>query len=413
MRILHTSDWHLGRSFGQFPLADDQRAFTEWLVEQCTELHADLVIIAGDVYDRAVAPTDAIDHFRSTLQALLATGVKVAVITGNHDGADRVAPYDDLLDLSGLYLRGGYVGVGDVVTIEFADGPLDLVLLPYLDPQAAPDAFGRTDEAAADASGNSVHARGNSGDAGGNSAEASYARRMRRTHESVLRDAVADVLPRLRAARSVAVAHAFVAGGESSESERDLLIGGTAVVSAEVFAPFSYTALGHLHRPQQIGTPTIRYSGTPLAYSFSETHAKSITVVDLAPDGTAEVYEVPVPVGRAVRTITGPITDLLAIPEAPGERDSFVRVILTDPGVVLDAKARLAQRWPYVAEIELRPTAGGDLDGVGRSTAGRRTLRADEMLVEFWKAATSSDPTDAERALLFEHLEAARLEVGA
>ena len=117
MRILHTSDWHLGRSFGQFSLADDQRAFTDWFVGQCTAQRADLVIIAGDIYDRAVAPVEAIAHFREVLAALLAAGVQVAVITGNHDGADRVAPYDDLLDLSRLYLRGGYGAVGEVLTL--------------------------------------------------------------------------------------------------------------------------------------------------------------------------------------------------------------------------------------------------------------------------------------------------------
>jgi len=399
MRILHTSDWHLGRSFGQFSLADDQRAFTDWLVAQCTELQADLVVIAGDVYDRAVAPVEAIAHFRSVLAAILQTGTKLAVITGNHDGADRVAPYDDLLDLSGLYLRGGYGSVGEVVTIEFADGPLDLVLLPYLDPQAAPNGFGAPDDSAAGAATDGV--------------EIAYSRRMARTHESVLRDAVAAAVPQLRSGRSLAVAHAFVAGGEQSESERDLVVGGTAVVASEVFAPFSYTALGHLHRPQQIGAPTIRYSGTPLAYSFSEAHAKSITVVDLAPDGTAEVREIPVPVGRSVRTLTGPIAELLAMPDEPGDRECFVRAILTDPGVVLDAKARLSERWPYVAEIQLLPTGDADATGVARASTQRRSLAPGELIVEFWKAATAEEPSDAERAVLFDHLQKVQQEVGA
>ena len=400
MRILHTSDWHLGRSFGQFSLADDQRAFTDWFVGQCTAQQADLVIIAGDIYDRAVAPVEAIAHFREVLAALLAAGVQVAVITGNHDGADRVAPYDDLLDLSRLYLRGGYGAVGEVLTLTFDDGPLDLVLLPYLDPQAAPDGLGAlgAGEPDADAS---------------DAVEASYARRMRRTHESVLRDAVAAAVPQLRSGRSIAVAHAFVAGGESSESERDLLVGGTAVVGAEVFAPFSYTALGHLHRPQSVGAPTIRYSGTPLAYSFSETDPKSITVVDLAPDGAADVTEVPVPVGRAVRTLTGSLAELLERPDEPGAHECFVRAILTDPGVVLDAKARLSQRWPYVAEIELRPSASDGTEAVDHGAANRRSLQPTEAVVEFWKASTAAEPTDAEENVLFEHLARAQAEVHA
>ena len=138
MKIIHTSDWHLGRSFGPLSLLSDQEAFVDWFVDLVTDEAADLVVIAGDLYDRAVAPTDAIGLFRDAIGRLLATGTVVAAITGNHDGADRVAPYSELLDLSRFYLRGGYDRVGSVITHDFTDGPLDLVLLPYLDPRAAP-----------------------------------------------------------------------------------------------------------------------------------------------------------------------------------------------------------------------------------------------------------------------------------
>ena len=275
------------------------------LIGQVGDRQVDLVVLAGDVFDRAVAPNEAIAHFRSVLTRIVEAGAKVAAITGNHDGADRVGAYHDLLDASGVYLRGGYTGLGEVVTLEFADGPLDLVLLPFLDPQAAPDDLGSGEEADPALDAEDV-------------VEGAYRRRMRRSHESVLRDAIELVVPQLGAGRSIAVSHAFVAGGQASDSERDLLVGGSAVVPAEVFAPFSYTALGHLHRPQDVGGPTVRYSGTPLRYSFSEDHPKSITIVDLAPDGTATVEHVPVPVGREVRTVTGSIDELLA-ESTPGE----------------------------------------------------------------------------------------------
>ncbi|MFM7687522.1 MAG: exonuclease SbcCD subunit D, partial [Actinomycetota bacterium] len=142
MRILHTSDWHLGRDFGSVSLHDDQKAFLDWLVEQVVELKVELVVIAGDLFDRAYAPADAIRLFRDALHKLLDTKVKVAAITGNHDAHDRVANYGGLLDLSGLYLRGGYQAIGEVIALDFADGPLDLVLLPFLDPQGAPDSLG-------------------------------------------------------------------------------------------------------------------------------------------------------------------------------------------------------------------------------------------------------------------------------
>ena len=391
MRILHTSDWHLGRAFGPYSLESDQQAFTDWLIGQVSEQRIDLVVIAGDVFDRAVASNEAIAHFRSVLTTIAASGTRVAAITGNHDGADRVGAYHDLLDASGVYLRGGYTGLGEVVTIEFGDGPLDLVLLPYLDPQAAPDDLGRP-EAPAIAEGEDA-------------VEGAYERRRRRTHESVLKDAIDLAVPRLGSGRSLAVSHAFVAGGEQSDSERDLVVGGTAVVGADLFAPFSYTALGHLHRPQDVGSPTVRYSGTPLRYSFSEDHAKSVTIVELAPDGAAAIEHVPVPVGRAVRTVTGRIDDLLAGGE-PGDDDTFVRVILTDPGVVLDAKARLSRRWPTVVEIEQRPDGVAAGEGGAADAVGRRSLSREELVVAFWQETTGGEPSEVERALLFAELTA-------
>lgn len=138
MRILHTSDWHFGRAFGGVSLAGDQAAFVDWLVDVCRDERVELVVVAGDVFDRAIAPTDAVALFRDALRRLRDTGALVAVITGNHDGADRVASYGGLLDLSGVFVRGGYLALGEVITLPAADGPLDLVMLPFLDPQAAP-----------------------------------------------------------------------------------------------------------------------------------------------------------------------------------------------------------------------------------------------------------------------------------
>ncbi|MCZ7631255.1 MAG: exonuclease subunit SbcD [Microthrixaceae bacterium] len=138
MKIIHTSDWHLGRRFGPVSLEADQQAFADWFVDLVADHHGDLVVIAGDLYDRAIAPTSAIDLFTDTVARLLDTGAVVAAISGNHDGPSRVAPYDDLMDRSGFYLRGGYRNAGEVIRHEFSDGPLDLVLIPYLDPQGAP-----------------------------------------------------------------------------------------------------------------------------------------------------------------------------------------------------------------------------------------------------------------------------------
>jgi len=386
MKLLHTSDWHLGRSFGSVSLLDDQKAFLDWLVNQSVEHRVDLVVVAGDVFDRAVAPVEAVVLFRSALERLLGTRTRVAVITGNHDGADRVAAYDTLLDLSGACVRGGYSNRGEVLHLHFPDGPLDVAMLPFLDPQAAPDDF--PDETAA------------TDDAPDNDA---FERRVRRTHHSVLQSAIALARQNMTAPRSVAISHAYVAGSTTSESERHLVVGGSGTVEASLFDGFSYAALGHLHRPQTVaGHPTVRYAGSPLAYSFSENHPKTIAIVDMTADGTCTIEEIRVPVGRAVCTVTGTIDDLLSATPERSVVESFVRAIVTDPGVVLDARQRLSVVYPHVVEIELRPPVQAGATSDRGFELGK--MSAAEAVESFWLASTGSPPTGDERALLHQAL---------
>ena len=139
MRILHTSDWHLGRHFGAVPLIQDQCAFLEWLVDVSRRERVELLVMAGDVYDRAIPPAEVVPLFNDAISRLCGNGTQVVVITGNHDSVDRVTPPYRLLEPSGAHVRGGYLNVGDVLRLAFSDGPLDIVPLPYLDPQCAPD----------------------------------------------------------------------------------------------------------------------------------------------------------------------------------------------------------------------------------------------------------------------------------
>jgi exonuclease SbcD len=390
VRIAHTSDWHLGRSFGEVSLRDDQARFCDWFVELVGEQGCELVVIAGDIYDRAIAPTESIDLFRDTVRRLLSTGARVVAITGNHDAADRVAAYSELLDRSGLLLRGGYDRIGEVIPLPASDGPLDLVLLPFLHPQIAPDGFG-TDPAARD------DEHGGSEDV---DVDVLLRRRSRRTHASVLTDAVALSRPHLTSGRSLAVAHAFVAGGAESESERRLEVGGTGQVPAELFSGFSYTALGHLHRPQDVTVAGghVRYSGTPLPYSFSEDHPKSVTIVDLAADGTCTVEEVPVPVGRSVHRISGTIDELLEPGRFPHAHGGFVQATVTDRETVTEAKARLLDVYPFVVEVRLAPlTDGHEPVAVPENIREVPPLQA---VSSFWEAAEGSPPTGAVLELL-------------
>lgn len=386
MRIIHTSDWHLGRQFGPMSLRADQEAFADWLVDLVEDQGAELLVIAGDLYDRAIAPVDAIELFRTTVRRVRSAGAVIAAITGNHDGADRVACYSELLDASGFYLRGGYERVGQVITPEFSDGPLDLALLPFLDPQAAPDGFDADQREGDQREG---HSDAGHSDAGHSTADLVEQRR-RRTHDSVLDAAAGLARGCLGAPRSLAVAHAYVTGATPSESERQLVVGGTGEVPSTVFRGFSYTALGHLHRPQTAGADTIRYSGTPLAYSFSEQHDKSVVVIDMAPDGTATMEQVPVGVGRRVRTVEGDMAHLLGSRDLDDARDCFVRAVVTDRATVFDARATLAERFPHIVEVRLMPD--GQNPDMGAAPVDVSELPPIDAARQFWAAAEGSEP---------------------
>ncbi len=379
MRILHTSDWHLGRSFGPISLLDDQAAFVDELVEVVESERVELVVIAGDVYDRAVAPTEAIALFRESLERLRDAGPRIVVITGNHDGADRVAPYGGLADRAGVFVRGGFATVGEVLTLDVDDGQLDVLPLPFLDPVLAPVPPEPTEPAGSDAT-----------------------IRPRHSHESVLRWAIGQTTVHRRSARSLAIAHAFVAGGSASDSERLLSVGNTDRVAADVFHGCSYTALGHLHRPQQVRELPLRYSGSPLPYSFSETHPKSLTMVELDARGTATIHELPIRSGRRVRTISGTLDQLCARPVHDAV-DCFVRARLTDTGAVLDARSRLAAVYPHIVEIEL-PSVRSGPTGPGPDADA---LTPRDLALAFWEDQTQGAATPEVDALLSDALEVA------
>lgn len=435
MRLLHTSDWHLGRAFGATSLHDHQAAFLDWLVGVVRDERVDLVVVAGDVFDRPVPPVESMTLYAEVLSRLRSLGAVVVVVAGNHDGPERLPAYDRLTDASGVYVRGGYQRAGEVLHLDFADGSLDVVAVPYLDPGLATVSVPSADThssprpvraAAGDGEptveGGAAHDAVLAHDAAAGTLFESLAevpateptgteptgaepvapgRRRLPTHEAVLADALQSARAGSGAPRSLAVAHAFVTGGEVSDSERQLTVGGTGQVSLRLFEGFSYTALGHLHRPQGIGGPTVRYSGSPLPYSFSETHPKQVVLVDLDPLGVATVRPLPVPVGRRVVTVRGTIDEVLGDPAHDTVADAFVRAVLTDRSYVVDARARLAARFPHVVEVLLEPTDPFDrsarpaVPGVARAR-----LAPVDAAAQFWSDVVGEAPDDDVRALL-------------
>lgn len=371
MRILHTSDWHLGRSFGDFNLLDEQRAFVDWLVATAETEQAELVVIAGDLHDRAVPPAAAVTLFSDAVRRLRAVGAEVVAIAGNHDSGERIDAFDGLVDAGGIVIRGGYRAASTVTVREYSDGPLAIVALPFLEPLMAPI---ETREEILEGSSS-----------------------PRLSHEAVLAHAISRASVDLPAGvRSLALAHAFVTGAAPSDSERELAVGDSGMVSADLFEPFDYVALGHLHRPQLVaGAENIRYSGSPLPYSFGEGHQKVIVSIDLAPEGSVTTREIPIEVGRGVATVRGSFDELLT---GPGEDAAWVRVELTDVAVIPDAHRALRVKFPWL--VEIARVASSAPSGHRLTAAEVRSRPPAALVRDFWAEVSSADASESIGAVL-------------
>ncbi|MCK1798951.1 exonuclease SbcCD subunit D [Streptomyces sp. XM4193] len=378
MRLLHTSDWHLGRSFHRVSLLDAQRAFLDHLVETVRREQVDAVLVAGDVYDRAVPPLPAVDLFDEVLHRLGELEVPTIMISGNHDSARRLGVGAGLLGRAGIHLRTDPEGCGTPVVLHDAHGEVACYGLPYLEPALVRDRL--------------------SAGRGGHTAVLTAAM-----------DRVRADLATRPGARSVVLAHAFVAGGRASESERDITVGGVASVPAEVFDGVDYAALGHLHGCQTIAE-RVRYSGSPLAYSFSEAaHRKSMWLIDLGPAGELAARRLDVPRPRAVARLAGQLEELLVDPELERHTESWLEVTLTDAERPAEPMARLAERFPHVLSLVFAPERSGEADA--ESYASRLRGRDDRLITEEFVAHVRGGrgPSEAEGAVLVSALEDVRV----
>ena len=377
MRILHTSDWHLGRSFHRVDMLDHQARFLDHLLEVVEEEQVDLVAVAGDVYDRALPPVDAIRLASETFARLAASRARVVVTSGNHDSAHRLGFADDLIDAAGVHIRTRASRVGEPVVLEDDHGPVAVHGLPYLDPDLVREPWG-------------LSARGHA---------AALGEAMRRVR--------ADLAARSPATRSVVLAHAFVSGStpvEPSDSERDISVGGVSRVPTTLFDEVDYVALGHLHGRHTL-TERIRYSGSPLAYSFSETdHLKGSWLVDLDARGFAGAEFIEAPVPRPLARITGTLAELLVAPEHAAVEAAWLQVTLTDPVRPLRAMEQLRERYPHVLHLGFAPSEGVKAP-VRRPARGRSDH---EIALEFVREVRGTDASPAEAALLRDACDACR-----
>jgi exonuclease SbcD len=379
MRLLHTSDWHIGRSLHGTDLLAEQEAVLAGLADVVRAEGVDVVLVAGDVYDRAVPSADATAVLSRVVARLRRAGATVVLTPGNHDSARRLGAFSELLAVGGLHVRAETQRLDEPLLLADEHGEVAVYGLPYLEPEVARFELGLPGA---------------------------------RSHEAVL----AEAMNRVRAdlflrpgARSVVLAHAFVGGGQPSDSERDISVGGVDLVPAVVFDGVDYVALGHLHRPQTL-SPRVRYSGSPLAYSFGEAgQQKQAWLLDLDASGLAGVRAVPLPTPRGLTVLTGELEELLADPAHDTVAEHFISARLTDAIRPSDPMRRLQTRFAHCVHLEWSGSgASTDTRSYQQRVRGRSDL---DVVEEFVSHVRSVPATPGERELLGRALAAAGREV--
>ncbi len=392
VRLLHTSDWHLGRNFHGESLMSEQSEAVDRLVEVAEDADVDLVVIAGDLYDRAIPPVEAITLFSEALIRLHDVGTKVVAISGNHDSTARIAVANQILEHVGVAIRSDVARCSQPFLLDPGDGGPAVAVypVPYLEQSLAGPVFDSLDKSSG--------------------AENRESPRQLSHHEvthratSIVRDHINSKGP----FRTVVVAHTFVTGGTTTDSERELTVGNIGHVELSTFEGFDYVALGHLHRSQAWNDGRIAYSGTPLPYSFSEENdSKSVRIVEMDAQGRCHTEVVPLEVGRNLRTLRGTLEELLANVDYADAEQARVRVILTDQDLPLQAMPRLQQRFPHAVELRHDPEGRVAPGGSDVASAVRSGTTPLELALRFWTDQHGADPSDLQVAVLQDALTAA------
>ena len=323
MKLMHLADLHLGKRVNGFSMMEDQEYILNRILEIMEEEQPDGLLIAGDVYDKTIPPAEAVRLMDDFLTAAAAKHVPVFLISGNHDSAERVAFGHQLMQGSGIWLSPVYDGTIRHHPLEDRWGEVNIYLIPFLRPSVVRSFFPDAEI----------------GD---------YTDALRTIVEGLQLDT---------SQRNVVLAHQFVTAAgalpETCDSEQ-LSVGGLDRVDGSVFSPFDYTALGHLHGPQRVGSETIRYAGSPLKYSFSELHQKkSVTVAELREKGETEIRQIPLQPRREMTELRGTFEEILAEARQKGEpRTDYYHMILTDETDVVDALSRLREYYPNIMLLD-------------------------------------------------------------
>ena len=359
MKFIHTSDWHIGRQFHGVSLLEDQRHVLNQLMDYIEQESIDALIIAGDIYDRSVPPTAAVECLDELLTKIcIDMQVSIILIPGNHDSAERLRFGARQLSKAGLYIMGDLSKVTEPVIIRHDKGDVAFYGVPYNDPEMVRNTFG------------------------------SNVRTYDDAHSFLVEEIntiKSDALP------NVLISHCFIDGAEESDSERPLSIGGSDRVSYSPCESFDYVALGHLHSPQYKGQEHIRYSGSLLKYSFSEQHQrKGVTLVEIDKHGLNSFKHLPLKPLRDMRVIEGALSDIIEQGKVDPNNEDYLLIRLTDPHALLDPMAKLREVYPNVLQLEKLAVMA-----TGEKQMNREKLKRGELTMfrDFFKQVSGNELT--------------------
>jgi DNA repair protein SbcD/Mre11 len=326
MKIVHTADWHLGKIVHNLYMTEDQAFTLQHFLKDLENIKPDVLIIAGDLYDRAIPPKEAVELLNHVFTTIIKNlHIPILAITGNHDSAERLSFGAEIFRENQLFLQSKIDSTLEPIVLEDEYGPVFFHLIPYMEPMEVKSIL-QKDEIT--------------------------------SHHEAMEAITKEICSRYKVEneRHILVGHAFLAGGMESDSEERLtMIGGTPYVDVELFKPFTYTALGHLHQAQKVKYDYVRYSGSLLKYSFSEVnHKKSYTIIELDEKGIKSIEKVPYQIRRDMRVLEGYMDELLS---SADRIDDYVHICLLDDGEIMDPIGKLRRKFPNILKLE-RKTAG-------------------------------------------------------
>lgn len=357
MKLLHLADLHIGKRVNEFSMIEDQRYILTKILNIIDEEKPDAILIAGDVYDKSVPSSEAVEVLDKFINDIASRKIETFIISGNHDGAERLAFASKLIDTTGIHISPAYNGNIDAKTLNDEYGSVNFYMLPFIKPINVKQIF-KLEE------------------------NISYSEAVKIAIEKMNID---------KSQRNVLLSHQFVTGAEECDSE-DLSVGGTEGVSASVYEDFDYVALGHIHGPQRVSRDTIRYSGTPLKYSFSEVnHKKSVTIVNIEEKGNVTVSTTPLNAKRDLVELKGKYDELMDKSFYDKKNlDDYYHITLTDENDVVDAIFKLGKIYKNIMKL--------DYDNARTQSIGKLTAVNDvehkqpiELIDDFYKKQNGLD----------------------